>query len=163
MPCFPPCFFFFTAARPTAEQLLKHHWFADAAEGRLVLGEYQSAAACCAVWHTYDACMTASGVSEKRCRPQKLPSTAPRLGAKQGINPVIAAGSSPTQCRNITASPASHTWLSWPQGNLCAAQPHIDVCQFLLLSEAGSTAYASVAVVSMQLTALSLSLWHQRA
>lgn len=32
------------AARPTAEQLLKHHWFADAAEGRLTLGE---------CWHTH--------------------------------------------------------------------------------------------------------------
>lgn len=30
------------AARPTAEQLLKHHWFADAAEGRLTLGKYRT-------------------------------------------------------------------------------------------------------------------------
>jgi len=27
-------------ARPTADVLLKHHWFKDAAEGRLTLGKY---------------------------------------------------------------------------------------------------------------------------
>jgi hypothetical protein len=27
------------AVRPTAEQLLKHHWFTEATEGKLLLGE----------------------------------------------------------------------------------------------------------------------------